>query len=490
MTDHPRSFEPGDTDVRSFPSAPRFPSANGVSLRPGPGGAVVTPGGRLSAAIEVLAEIEARHRPAADALKDYGLSHRFAGSKDRAAVAAHVYDALRRRSSAAWLLDDDAPRSVMLGSLARARGLDATAIEALCGSDAHAPEALSEAERGALSTRTLDGAPDHVRGDFQPWLAPALAAVLGDALVPEMEAMAQRAPLDVRVNGLKGSREKALASLSHLRPQAAAFAPQGLRLPLGADGRGPALAGEPAFVKGLIEVQDEGSQLAVALARPRPGEQVLDLCAGAGGKTLALAAMMENRGQVYAADTDGRRLAALQPRLDKSNARNIQVRAPRRGVPPLSDLEGRCDLVLIDAPCTGSGTWRRNPDAKWRVRPGALEQRVREQEAVLADAARYVKPGGRLVYVTCSLLLEENEARIDAFLSVHPAFAAMPGAAMAAAAGLADLSRCANVAGTGLRLSPLRSGTDGFFVATLINGSAAATVKGSDARPGVSLESW
>lgn len=450
----------------------------------------MTPGGRLAAAIEVLAEIEARHRPAVDALKDYGLAHRFAGSKDRAAVAAHVYDALRRRASSAWLLDDDAPRSVMLGSLVRARGLDAAAVAALCGSDAHAPEALSEGEHTALNTRTLEGAPDHVRGDFQSWLAPSLAAVLGDALVPEMDAMAERAPLDVRVNSLKGTREKALASLSHLIPAAAAHAPFGLRLPLGADGRGPALVGEPAFVKGLIEVQDEGSQLAVALARPRPGEQVLDLCAGAGGKTLALAAAMENRGQVYAADTDGRRLAALQPRLDKSNARNIQVRAPRRGVPPLADLEGRCDLVMVDAPCTGTGTWRRNPDAKWRVRPGALEQRVREQDAALGDAARFVKPGGRLVYITCSLLAEENEDRIAVFLTAHPGFVAVPAATMATAAGLGDLKHLANPAGTGLRLTPLRSGTDGFFIATLVNGSDTATVKETDARPNVSLESW
>ena len=428
----------------------------------------MTPGGRLSAAIEVLTEIEARHRPAPDALKDYGLSHRFAGSKDRAAVAAHVYDALRRRASSAWLMDGDTPRAVVLGSLVRARGLDAAAVAALCDGDAHAPEAMSETEHAALATRTLEGAPDHVRGDFPAWLAPSLGTVFGDALVAETEAMAERAPVDLRVNTLKATREKALASLAHLSPAPCIHAPDGLRLPLGADGRGPALVGEPAFIKGLVEVQDEGSQLAVALARPRPGDQVLDLCAGAGGKTLALAAAMENRGQVYAADTDGRRLAGLHPRLDKSGARNIQVRSPRRGVPPIADLAGRCDLVLVDAPCTGSGTWRRNPDAKWRVRPGALEQRVREQDAVLAEAARAVKSGGRLVYVTCSLLAEENEARVDAFLAAHPDFTLVPAVEAAAAAGLPALVDFAGPSGTGLRLTPLRSGTDGFFVATLV----------------------
>ncbi len=431
-------------------------------------GEIVTPGGRLSAAIEVLAEIEARHRPAADALKDYGLAHRFAGSKDRAAVAAHVYDALRRRASSAWIMDDETPRAIVLGSLVRARGLDAAAVAALCDGDVHAPEPMSEAERAALATRTLEDAPDHVRGDFQAWLAPSLAAVLGDALVAEMEAMAERAPVDLRVNTLKATRDKAMKSLAHLSPEPAAHAPHGLRLPLGADGRGPALVGEPAFVKGLVEVQDEGSQLAVALARPRPGEQVLDLCAGAGGKTLALAAATENRGQVYAADTDGRRLAGLHPRLDKSGARNIQVRAPRRGVPPIADLAGRCDLVLVDAPCTGTGTWRRNPDAKWRVRPGALEQRIREQDVALAEAARAVKPGGRLVYVTCSLLAEENEARVRAFRAVHPDFASVPAAEAATAAGLPGLVGLADPTGTGLRLTPLRTGTDGFFVAILV----------------------
>ena len=427
----------------------------------------MTPGGRLAAAIEVLAEIETRRRPAPDALKDYGLAHRFAGSKDRAAVAAHVYDALRRRASAAWIMDAETPRAIVLGALARARGLDAASIAALCGGEAHAPEPLSEAEWTALTIRTLDGAPAPIQGDFPDWLAPSLAAVFGDSLVAEMQAMAERAPLDIRVNTLKATREKVASALSHLAPAPARHAPDGLRLPLGADGRGPPLNGEPAFVKGLVEVQDEGSQLAVLLAVPAPGSQVLDLCAGGGGKTLALAALMRNSGQVYAADTDGRRLAGLFPRLDKSGARNVQIRAPKRGVPPLDDLRARCDLVLVDAPCTGTGTWRRNPDAKWRVRPGALEQRIKEQDSVLAEAAAFVKPGGRLVYVTCSLLAEENEARIAYFLETHTDFAVRAPAAVAEAAGLPALAPFADAAGLGIRLSPLRTGTDGFFVAML-----------------------
>ena len=428
----------------------------------------MTPGGRLSAAIEVFADIEARRRPAADALKDYGLAHRFAGSKDRAAVAAHVYDALRRRASAAWIMDAETPRAIVLGSLARARGLEADAIAAICTGDAHAPDALGEVERAALAARDVAAAPLHVQGDFPEWIEPRLSAVFGDALVAEMQAMAERAPLDIRVNTLKATREKVMAALAHVSPVAASLSPEGIRLPLGADGRGPALSGEPVFIKGLVEVQDEGSQLAARLANPAPGQQVLDLCAGGGGKTLALAALMGNRGQIYAADTDGRRLAGLYPRLDKSGARSVQIRAPRRGIPPIDDLHGRCDLVLVDAPCTGTGTWRRNPDAKWRVRPGALEQRIKEQDAVLVQAATYVKPGGRLVYVTCSLLAEENEGRVEAFLAAHDGFVVQAPAAVAAAAGLGSLAPYAG--DLGIRLSPLRTGTDGFFISSLLKG--------------------
>ncbi len=428
----------------------------------------MTPGGRLAAAIEILADIEARHRPAPDALKDWGLSHRFAGSKDRAAIAALVFDTLRRRASATWIMGVDTPRARALGALRVARGMDAEAIAALCTGEGHAPVALDDAERQALEAGSLADAPVHVQGDFPEWLAGPLAAVFGDALVAEMQAMAERAPLDLRVNTLKATREKALSALAHLDAAPAALAADGLRLPLGADGRGPALAGEPAFAKGLVEVQDEGSQLACLLAAPKPGEQVLDLCAGGGGKTLALAALMENRGQVYAADADGKRLAGLFPRLEKSGARNVQVRAPKRGVLPLEDLRERCDLVLVDAPCTGTGTWRRNPDAKWRIRPGALDVRIAEQDEVLAQAADYVKPGGRLVYVTCSLLAEENEARIAAFLERHAGFAVRPAIEVAEAAGLGALAPFADPAGIGLRLSPHRTGTDGFFVATLV----------------------
>ena len=221
-------------------------------------------------------------------------------------------------------------------------------------------------------------------------------------------------------------------------------------------------------MKGLVEVQDEGSQLAALITEAKPGLQVLDLCAGAGGKTLALAAMMDNRGQVYATDDDGRRLAPIFERLARSGARNVQVRAPKGQADGLADLTGRCDLVMIDAPCTGSGAWRRNPDAKWRMRPGALEQRLKDQDETLDSAIRFVKPGGRIVYVTCSVLRAENEDRIAAFLARHDAFLPVDAATQARAAGLAPLTERASPFGPGFRLSPRTTGTDGFYVATLM----------------------
>ncbi len=195
----------------------------------------------------------------------------------------------------------------------------------------------------------------------------------------------------------------------------ARWSPVGLRIRLAADAKSPAIHAEPVFLKGQIEIQDEGSQLAALLAGAKPGEQVIDLCAGAGGKTLALAAAMENHGQIYATDTDKRRLAPIHERLARSGARNVQVRTPKSVGDTLADLAGRADLVLIDAPCTGTGTWRRNPDAKWRIRPGALAERIKQQDDVLDRAAPLVKPGGRIAYITCSVLAEENGDRVAAF---------------------------------------------------------------------------
>jgi 16S rRNA (cytosine967-C5)-methyltransferase len=427
----------------------------------------MTPAARVAAAIETLADIETRRRPAADALKDWGLARRFAGSGDRAAIAALVYDALRRKASSAWIMGEATPRAEVIGALKQLRELDEAGVSALFSGEGHAPLPLSEAERERLRSGDLSGAPDSVRGDYPEWLAAAFAESCGENAVEEGKALASRAPVDLRVNTLKTNRDKALASLAHLSPAPTPLSPIGLRIVAKADGRGPALSAEPAYVKGLIEVQDEGSQLASLLSGAKPGMQVLDLCAGGGGKTLALAAMMENHGQIYATDDDGRRLTPIFDRLARAGARNVQVRAPRGERDILSDLAGRCDVVLIDAPCTGSGAWRRNPDAKWRVRPGALEQRIKDQNEALEGAAKYVKPGGHLVYVTCSLLKAENEDRVAAFLAAHDDFLPLEAAHWASACGLPALTGFGSTLGAGFRFSPLRSGTDGFYVAPL-----------------------
>jgi 16S rRNA (cytosine967-C5)-methyltransferase len=427
----------------------------------------MTPPARVAAAIEVLADTEDRRRPAADALKDWGLARRFAGSGDRAAIASLVYDALRRKASSAWIMGETSPRAELIGALKQLRGLGEDEIATLFSGEGHAPAALTDAERKRLNEGDLTDAPDHVRGDYPEWLSTAMAESCGGMEVEEGRALANRAPVDIRVNTLKWSRERALAGLAHLDAQPTPLSPVGVRVAIRPDGRGPALSAEPAYVKGLIEVQDEGSQLAALLSGAKPGLQVLDLCAGAGGKTLALAAMLENQGQVYATDTDGRRFAPLFARLDRSGARNVQARAPKGTRDILSDLVGRCDLVFVDAPCTGSGAWRRNPDTKWRVRPGALETRIKDQIEALENAVRFIKPGGHLVYATCSLLKAENEDRIAAFLAAHNDFLPLEAARWASVCNLPALAEFASPLGVGLRLSPLRSGTDAFYVAAL-----------------------
>ena len=429
----------------------------------------MTPAARLSAAIEVLTDIEARRRPAGDALKDWGLSHRFAGSGDRAGIAGLVYDALRRRASSAWLLGDATPRAILLGMLKRERGLDREAIGKLFDGSRFAPEPLTEAEAAALESATLDGAPAHVTGDYPEWLDPHFARVFGDERAEEGAALASRAPVDLRVNTLKASRDDAASALADLKAEPTRWSPVGLRIKLDAGAKSPAIHAEHAFIKGLIEIQDEGSQLAALLAGAKPGEQVVDLCAGAGGKTLALAAAMENHGQIYATDTDKRRLAPIHERLDRSGARNVQLRPPKSVGNELADLEGRMDLVLIDAPCTGTGSWRRNPDAKWRMRPGALEQRMKDQAAILDRAVGLLKPNGRIAYVTCSVLDEENGAQVRGFLARHAGFAPVPPGEVTNALGERGfLFRHAVLASDeGLLMTPRRTDTDGFYVAIL-----------------------
>ena len=429
----------------------------------------MTPSGRLSAAIEVFADIESRRRPAADVLKDWGQAHRFAGSSDRAAIAGLVYDALRRKASSSWLMSETSPRAALIGMLRRERGLDVAAIATLCNGERFAPEPLSEAESAALNADKVANAPAYVQGDYPEWLDANLARTFGGERAEEGASLASRAPLDLRVNTLKGEREELLPKLSHLHAEPTRWSQTGLRIQLGADAKSPAIHAEPLFLKGFVEVQDEGSQLATLFAAAKPGEQVIDIAAGAGGKTLALAAAMDNHGQIYATDIDKRQLAPIHERIARAGARNVQVRTPRGEADVLADLAGRADLVLIDAPCTGTGTWRRNPDAKWRVRPGALAERLKQQALLLDRAVPLTKPGGRIVYITCSVLAEENGDQIRAFIGRHPDFSVEKPVDTAQALGERAylFNRAALMSDEGLLMTPRRTDTDGFFVSML-----------------------
>lgn len=432
----------------------------------------MTPAAKLAAAIEVFGNLESDRRPANDALKAWGLAHRFAGSGDRAGIAGLVYDALRRRASSAWIMGAETPRAILLGMLKRERGLDTDAIAKLADGTGYGPEALSDDERKRLDAADMTSAPAHVAGDYPEWLDPHFTKVFGDDRIEEGAALASRAPLDLRVNTLKADIFKAEASLSDLKPEEGHWSPWALRVHLGADAKSPAIHAEPAFLKGMIEVQDEGSQLAALLSGAKPGEQVIDLCAGAGGKTLALAAMMQNKGQVFATDDDKRRLAPIHDRLARSGARNVQVRTPKSIGGEIDDLAGRCDLVLIDAPCTGTGSWRRNPDAKWRIRPGALEQRQKEQAEILERAATLLKSGGRIAYVTCSVLDEENGAQVRGFMKLHHEFSVQPPIEVAKALGerAAAFTKAARLSDEGILMTPRTTETDGFFVSVLKRG--------------------
>jgi 16S rRNA (cytosine967-C5)-methyltransferase len=424
------------------------------------------PGARLKAATEVLQEILAHHRPAATALSDWGRTHRFAGSGDRAAIGNTVYDVLRRKASAAYRMHSDTPRALVLGTL-REIGMGVDALAQLCGGDPHELQPLTVEELAQLSSALAEPIPDHIAGNFPEWLTPSLRRTFGDRLVAEASAMATRAPVDIRVNTLKADRGKVMKALSHLHAIETPWSPIGIRLPAPqGDARQPNVEAETAHGKGWYEVQDEGSQLVAALTAVGARHQLLDICAGAGGKALAIAAALGNTGQVFAYDSDKTRLRPIFERLRRAGTRNVQV-INAGDNPALAALGARFDVVLVDAPCTGTGTWRRRPDAKWRLKPENIPQRVEEQRAVLAIAADSVKPGGRLVYATCSLLPEENVDQIHAFIDAHPQFALLPWASVWREALPSPPPASADGSEETLMLTPASHGTDGFFIAIL-----------------------
>jgi len=424
-------------------------------------------GGRLQAAIEVLADIETRRRPASEALRDWGLAHRFAGGGDRSAIGNIVYDTLRKKASQAWRMGSDEPRLLAIATLLAQWNHTPAELAAALADDRFAPELPDAAMLDTFVSADLQAAPETVRADIPEWCVPHFRRAFGQDWIAEAQALALRPPLDLRANRLKADRDRVIRQLDRTSARPGPLSDDAIRIEAGTrDARLPNVQAEPAYQKGWFEVQDCGSQAAALRAGARPGEQVLDLCAGAGGKTLALAARMENKGQVHAYDADRNRLAPIFERLKRAGTRNVQVHA-RAG--ELDPLAGSMDLVLVDAPCTGTGTWRRRPDAKWRLDEKNLETRIGEQDGVLAAAAQYVKPGGRLVYVTCSLLPPENDDRISAFIAGNPEFSPAP----LAVGQLCDSTLPASRGATRVTLTPFGSGTDGFFVAALARTAAA-----------------
>jgi 16S rRNA (cytosine967-C5)-methyltransferase len=429
------------------------------------------PGARLQAAIDVLGEIEARGRAASVALADWGRAHRFAGSADRSWIGNLVYDSLRRKQSLTHAMDESTPRALALSALRRSWGVEPNGIATLCTGERFCPAPLTAGEERGLTVPDLTGAPPWVQGDYPEWLHESFSQIFGAEAVAEGEALAQRAPIDLRVNKLKAAREKVLKALARYDAAATPYSPAGVRLPPREGGaRSPNIEADPAHGRGWYEVQDEGSQIAALLAGAAPRMQIADICAGAGGKTLAMAAQMQNTGQIYAYDADPIRFRPIFERLKRAGARNVQTLPPGQDS-ALDALGGRMDLVLIDAPCSGTGVWRRRPDAKWRLTPAQLAARLATQRELLLRAAPLAKPGGTLAYVTCSLLPEENSRQIEAFLQSHPDFTPLELAARAAAVLSRPLPAHQPPDSLGLQLTPSRHGTDGFYIALLARGS-------------------
>lgn len=428
-------------------------------------------GGRIAAAIDVLSDVIGRYQPVKVAAREWGKRARYAGSKDRAWVSGLVLDALRKRNSIAHAMGDDSPRGLILGALSFAWDWDIRRIDDAMD-EPHAPSALTLQERERLVMAPDVTALPHITGDYPEWLTPHMQRAFGEHAGIEGQAMAVRADVDLRVNTLKVDVEKAAAPLRSAKAEPSRLLHNAFHIPArDPSQREASLDNIPAYSKGWVEVQDAGSQIAAAAANAQPGEQVLDYCAGGGGKTLALAAAMAGKGQIFAFDIDGRRLSAIIPRLKRSGAHNVQLVHPSEPE-ALDALKGQMDCVFVDAPCTGTGTWRRRPDTKWRVKPKSLETRIAQQDEVLSKASEFVKPGGRLLYATCSFLVEEDEDRVDAFLTGRDGWTQEDAAAHVEASGWLtedgmQIVRAGQGPSGSVRLTPKSAGTDGFFFAVL-----------------------
>jgi 16S rRNA (cytosine967-C5)-methyltransferase len=426
----------------------------------------MTPGARLQAAIDILSAMQESPGAGDHALRSYLRGRRYIGSKDRRDITTRVWRVVRQRAALTWRLQTaklDPRRAVLTDSLLH-DDLDLEALAQMCSGENYDAASLSGDDRDALIAalaRSETGMPAHVAAECPEWLWPYFTDLYGDDAEQELRALSEEAPVDLRVNTLKGDRAAAQAALEAegLQTERTPWSPLGLRLA----GR-TTLGNSEAFADGRVEVQDEGSQLASLLVDAQPEHEVLDLCAGGGGKTLAMAAAMGGQGRIVAADTDAGRLNRAKPRLKRAGVYNATIRVlDPANTNWLHKRRKSFDRVLVDAPCSGAGAWRRSPDARWSLTPKDLSRYIDIQDRVLAQGGRMTKPGGRLIYVTCSLLRQENEDRVEQFLERHEHFRALScGDVWKAVLGTRYPGR-----GKFLRLSPRRHGTDGFFVAVL-----------------------
>jgi 16S rRNA (cytosine967-C5)-methyltransferase len=411
----------------------------------------------LSHAIEAVELCLDFARPADIQLSAFFRHYPKLGGRERGLIAETVYGVLRRLRSLEHLASGggeraSTPRRLVLAWLARFGGRNLRELEPLVG------KGDVEWLRG-LKAIDLEALPEAQRLDLPEWLHARLATQYGEELPALMAALNAPAPLDLRINPAKHNRDEVLAALERdgLKAEPTPWSPLGLRM----QGK-PALQRHPLFLDGSFEVQDEGSQLLGILLAPRRGEMVCDFCAGPGGKTLLLGALMRSTGRLYAFDVSDKRLAKLKPRLARSGLSNVQPQIiANEHDTKVKRLAGKFDRVLADAPCSGLGTLRRNPDLKWRQSPESVEELTQKQQAILVSASRLLKPGGRLVYATCSLLTQENEAIVTAFLATHPEFRLLPAGEVLAS------QRIPLEMGDFLHLDPVRHGTDGFFAAVL-----------------------
>ncbi len=415
----------------------------------------MTPAARLQATVEILEALEQTQQPVDRFLRHWFRMRRYAGAKDRAAIGERVYAIFRYRAAFFWRMQSESPRALVLASLLQ-ESMVPDEIAALFTAEAHAPAPLSGGERAALESSREGAPPLWVKGEFPEFLEGELRRRFADRLLDEMAALRGRAPVDLRANTLRATREEVLAALQAggLDCLPTEYSPCGIRLwdRTGAQG----LSRTPCFIEGRFEFQDEAAQIASLLGAARPCERVLDLAAGAGGKALALAAQMKNKGVIIAYDTDAARLAQLRPRAERAGATIIEER--------FGDLpQAAFDAVFVDASCSGSGTWRRQPELKWRLTPERLAQ-LRAQQAEMLDTAASLRPG-RIVYATCSLLPSENEDQVEAFLARHRDYTRGN-----AAETWRDVTGEKPPPGMNVdfHASPFSTGTDGFYAAILV----------------------